>query len=419
MALGSVDKHAMPLASSRWRLPLAVRIFERYQGWVGAGVILIFFSGLDHYLYSEWQVGVPLYWMAGAGAACLPILMFRWRRIVTRETGMLAFVLLYLIFAMTGFLNSSQSAIAEQVFQAMLLTVLFLSMSTVAFSSPRAIELGLYAVVYVVIVGAVFNFVDILLPGTLHMAAWRAEGIQSNPNAAAIALVLGMMASLSMVTPRWRGAFVWLVSVAVLLTLSRSGIIVLTLAIVIALYQRLIGWRTLVAAAVAAFGAFFVAIQLLSDVLPLPIDSIRNLVVDDRLSWVVYGEKDHSLVEREELVYAGIELFSNEFWLGAGVGATKEWAYPFSPHNAYLMFAAEHGIAGLLIIPAFGAALIHGATGAARKRALASVMILMVWSLFEYNVLDHPPLLAILALVAAGSALSRASPLSQRSLAIP
>jgi O-antigen ligase len=343
--------------------------------------------------------------MAAAGALSLPILAARWREVVSLRFGLVWFGMLYLAFVFMGFLRGSYSEVSQQALRTATLYVCFLWTTAIVFSSPHAARSGRYAVVFVVFFASLLNFFELAFPGSFSDIPWRAAGFHANPNGSAIALVLGMLVGFPALPARMREGMVMLVGAAVLATLSRAGILVFLLAVGGMLFlrqlsaMRLLLWS--IAVAITLFGALLFFEERLHFAFEAIFDQPDTL---DRLEWLLAGEQDFSAGERAEFASAAWELFNAHVWLGAGLGATQEWDYRSGPHNMYLMLAAEHGILGLLVMPALALAVLWGARGKGLRAPLLLAIVVLAWSFFDHNVLDNPVILLVLALTSAASA---------------
>src|SRR5512143_1018140 len=137
------------------------------------------------------------------------------------------------------------------------------------------------------------------------------------------------------------------------------------------LWRRALGrWPVVVAAAVA------VAV-IVSSVRFLESHALLEPEHSARLRFA----KDDS--GRGALALKAWEMFLDEPVRGHGLGATLTWDADASSHNMFLNLAGDHGILGLLLFPALGAAIIAG-----NRRSAPFAGLLMVSGLFSHNLLD-------------------------------
>ncbi len=161
---------------------------------------------------------------------------------------------------------------------------------------------------------------------------------------------------------RW--AVLVLVPLGLLRSESRASLLVLTICspglwLLLRRHRRQLLWMALLGA---------LAAPLLLDV-GKAWARLQNLLL--RLQGVSGGSSDSSLDERTELLKQGIQLFKDNWFLGAGAGRFAEATGFISPtgelrpaHNTYLEVASEQGIVGLL-----GAAAFIGSVGMTLWRA--------------------------------------------------
>jgi O-antigen ligase len=90
---------------------------------------------------------------------------------------------------------------------------------------------------------------------------------------------------------------------------------------------------------------------------------VQNLIL--RLQGVSSGDRDPSLDERTELFRQGVQLFKDNWFLGAGAGRFEVATGFISPtgelrpaHNTYLEVASEQGIVGLAGLFLFGGTVL-------------------------------------------------------------
>jgi hypothetical protein len=163
---------------------------------------------------------------------------------------------------------------------------------------------------------------------------WR--GVLSDPNEVCLLLAISLMfayGTLESKKQRYRlVTFLMLTALfggVVVLTQSRSGLLVM-LAVLAMVFVRRFGSRGLLVAATVG--------------LPIFLFGGRS-----------GAEADESTAERTQLLYAGLDMVKQFPVLGVGVGQYREHAWPpLTAHNSYLLPAAELGLLGQL---AFGVVL--------------------------------------------------------------
>jgi hypothetical protein len=239
------------------------------------------------------------------------------------------------------------------------------------------------------LLGATFSLLDILFVQGFTETLGRAAGLSVNPNVAAAGLLLGAASSFWAVPQRWRTAFVLIVAAAILVTLSRSGIlaaVVISAIVLIAatsarlrlpaappiywirlcvLCLVLGGWIgtaylqnrhfsravTLSFRQIVSATSTFDAANGLSGVAELPGDNSQ--VTDAAISRIISAAAAegpvNSLVARGLFFRGALLAYRTGPPLGRGLAV----AHALSPHNSFLMFAVAFGHLGWLIPIAF------------------------------------------------------------------
>jgi O-antigen ligase len=181
-------------------------------------------------------------------------------------------------------------------------------------------------------------FESIVVPGV-----WRAAGLSSDPNYFALMCLMALVILNAMLEwRRFRFAASVILSIAVLLSGSRAGILVYMLMVMIWTFSalRLSWFLRLLAVAVGAAALFWLA--SLNPALGLIFDAGNYTEAADRTS----------LQDRGLLAALALDVFRTHPWLGAGLGSVRAHELNLSgsvSHNAYLEIGAESGLVGLTL----------------------------------------------------------------------
>ncbi|HXG45163.1 MAG TPA: O-antigen ligase family protein [Gemmatimonadales bacterium] len=342
----------------------------------------------------------PAAFVGGLAVAAAPLCLGGGRTWKVLRSPMALWVAAYLAVGGMAFVATPVSKGSLTALASMIAGAGFLMLMMFVLADAAALRVARGMLVALVLVGVVVNLYDLLHPLAFSPFVGRAAGLYVNPNIAAIALVLGMVASLEAVPARWQTGYVLATGVGVFVTLSRTGIIGWVVALAGLLWTGVLRWRVLfqVVAALVILG--LVTLQWTGELgaLAARLSTIGNGPLE-RLAL----QGDFSTKVRYDVAVEALRLFAAHPLAGGGLGATLEWRYPESTHNMYLRLLAEMGLIGVIIYP--GAALMalwrpRGAVPAAGRVFLA---VWLLFGLFSHNMLEDRPVLTVLALFAAES----------------
>ncbi|MES2306082.1 MAG: O-antigen ligase family protein [Gemmatimonadota bacterium] len=250
------------------------------------------------------------------------------------------------------------------------------------------------------LVTVVLGAVDLLRPLTFSSVIGRAAGLYINPNIAAVALITSVLAAAATVR-RGREVLITVLVLGSAMTLSRGGLLVMGVVAVMLLWTGRIRVRWLVAA-IAAMALILTVTGLWEDVSrnisQSSLMAERLRVLTEGSSGVSNAFDDVSTNERTAAAALAWQLFLAHPFLGAGIGATTDWALSFSTHNIYLRHLAEHGVLGIWIYPVFAWAVAHRAPKVIRWPTAVAILLL---GLISHNTLDEWPILLFAAWCAA------------------
>jgi hypothetical protein len=181
----------------------------------------------------------------------------------------------------------------------------------------------------------------------------RAVGLYDNPNAAGVAVVFGCVIGLSAVPRRWRELFILACAAGVAATFSREAMAGLLVVILSASWGRSVAIpRMLIMVTAAAM--VVVALNLGA---ALQRQGVLTPELQARLG---IGISDPSAQQHARIAEKVWQQFEHAPLLGNGFGTTAFWAGENESHNLYLSFMADHGILGVLLVPALVLCLAHG-----------------------------------------------------------
>ncbi len=264
----------------------------------------------------------------------------------------------------------------------------FILMCVILFEGDSVVTAVKRAIALATLFAAAVNIYEAINPGTFSaLGNGRATGFYGDANACGMALVFGCLIGLMSVTSRWREIFVLVVGAGVIVTFSREAMAGFVVVVLTACLGRALATRRVLVVAVAGglaafalnLGTFFEGNGILRE---------ENLA---RLSLAV---SDTSARDHVDLAQKVLQQFEYAPLLGNGFGTTAYWGEEES-HNLYLSFMADHGILGLLLIPALLWALVRRAWD---YYAFAGAFL--IWCMFNHNLFGNPFGLITLAVMA-------------------
>ncbi len=359
-------------------------------GWIFAGLLFVALlahivpsvTGAIAYSYNVIQVSPirPMYYvLLTGGAVALGVAL---RRPVINLPVMLLLALLALRFADALFFDRVGNTLSNP---------LNISGSILYWASCFWLATGnrftarwaiLVSAILVIGVVAGVNIYEWRNPGLFSSVAGRSAGMLSNPNEAALTIVL-MLALLGTfnVRPSVMAPLIVLGTVGVYFSLSRSGWLMLVLFVLSYLWIGFRSQRRLVITGLVVAAVCSLALAWFVDFDPLLEDrNINQRVAALRGGGVV----DIDDTGRLTLLAKAMEAVWEAPFVGHGTAASAE---VYSPHNMFLGAIVDNGIAGLALFAGGIAAL---AMQAWRRARINFIMLLpmLVSTLFSHNLVD-------------------------------
>jgi len=259
------------------------------------------------------------------------------------------------------------------------------------FGDPRGRRWAIHAVAACIVVASAVNVVEFM--SLISFAAGpertlgRSAGFYVNANGSALAIALGLALVAEELPKSWRVPLLLVTVVGIGTTFSRSGMLCLAMVVVWLLWRKALGTSSavlgvLVGAWLLAFAVSFAA---------------ANALLNENTAARLHFASDDS--GRIELALKAWNMFLTSPWFGHGLGATAIWDAEALPHNMYVNLAAEYGVLGLLLFPAFCAAVV-----ASNRAATCFAAVLLVAGFFSHGLLDSRVTLLLSALAAAQAA---------------
>lgn len=371
----------------------------------------IFFTNFDVYAYNSELLPVPpLFWIGLFALLAAPYLLTGATLKIIRQSPLALWCFLYTLISCGWFLfSASPSEDAWQELRWRALSVIFLLVALLVLAREDAVVWARRSILLAVFAAIGVNIYELFYPQTFSSVIGRAAGLYVNPNQAGVALVLGMIATLDLIPPRWRLAFALFVGTGVAVTFSRSAMLGWAIVMIITLWTKQISLRRSLAVgfAIAVLAAVGLAWQWQGVMDKLKDSNVLNANVMGRLEWLNRAEaQDNSALEREAVAAIALDLFADSPLVGNGVGASRkllaiQGGVEISSHNQYLNLMVDHGFLGCLLLPLLVLACVWRAGGDGRRRAVAFVTFVLFMGFFSHNLLEERFILLTFALLAA------------------
>ncbi|MFC7518366.1 O-antigen ligase family protein [Herbaspirillum sp. GCM10030257] len=236
--------------------------------------------------------------------------------------------------------------------------------------------------------------------GTPGTVPGRASATYINPTIAGEVILLAYVMAIPALKMVYRTPLLILAGIGVTLTFSRSSIIAW-----IALWVILQSRRVLPKSAFLLLVAGLISIPLLITGFSSYIENRHDLTeavtdLQSRLNFFSQMQlDDRSAAGRSAMLQAGWNLFLEYPVEGAGAGATYVWWHSLGVHNQLILFAAEYGLAGLLLWMSLGIVLARGKYFEDKSLQLTVLFLFVFNSMFTHNMLDMLHWLLTFALV--------------------
>ncbi|MGH8645350.1 MAG: O-antigen ligase family protein [Gammaproteobacteria bacterium] len=350
--------------------------------WIGRAVLLMFAAGLPAALAAVWLDSSAMRFGIIAGATS--IIMLVWAALSDPQP---------------PFTSPAERSFLLALYQTTVFGTLFIyRRAIIAVHRVAAIVLALIVVLLLI---------EVVAPGLFSLTLGRSAGLYHNPNLAAISVGLLCFGLLGVTTTDAARKVIAISAGAILLTLSRTGLLAFALA---GLLSTHISWRlrlsnrlVWVAAIVVVGTAAFTAILFTypEDALPTAARALRSHLSDSAslFSRLVSNPRD-AFHDANEGINSGLSSSTERLRLLSSASAALaelprfgyglDKALQLAPHNGYLYYALAFGYPGVLVLPLWAAVCF---SAYARERTSRTVFFLVA-ALFSHDVFSALPLVA-------------------------
>jgi len=396
--------------------------FRRYPLWLGCIFFVAFASNIPSYFYKANIIPFPPRdWIIVFGLFSLPLVFVqgKWRQVLKHP--LIAWSLAYGLIAVLGYLHSDHIYINWEALKTVCRSVLFLIMSFVIFSSIGNVGRIIRLSPFLVGLAMLFNlyeffweFLHPVLKPVLSDDVGRSAGLFMNPNESALFLVTGMVFGLMSLEKRFWSWYVIAVFASVLITFSRSGLVLWVLVVFILACKfrhemKLL--RIAMASGMIFVGMFTYALLFWSPSVLDDHNSFNRLFTlhDEAATARLHAiSKFWSVINNEGRWSKGsmgakheIPQQGKAIPIGLGTGASMGLDTEAGPHNIYLMHAVDYGLIGFLIFPALLFGITRGAVDGDRFWAISLGITFFAAGFINHNMLENYYLLMFYALLAA------------------
>jgi hypothetical protein len=368
---------------------------RRYGQLLAILATFLFFSGVDLYLFMADLASVtPRDWVTLFALLLTPVLLYRLHvgDVFDRRSALVflwcgAYVGLSLLWYSTSPSQAGLQELRDRSFAAA-----FLGLMAAVFHKPEYRRIAATGVLIVVVATCIINGIQTIRPDWFYMSVHtRASGLYGNPNQCGAALIIGMIVAAPLLSPRFRYVLYLAVVAGLIMTFSRSSMVGFLMASVIlaVVNERGAKVRDLVAGMTTAAA---LALVLLHVAAPSGLTKGVSLDTDqtERVSFFkTFETSDAAAQERKDVAEKAWTMFLERPFAGSGLASTVTWTERSSTHNMFLYFLADHGIVGVLILPA----LLFGVILARPDRAAGSHWAFCAFTLwyafFSHNILTE------------------------------
>lgn len=383
-----------------------------YQCALAVLAVVVFFTEFGYYAYTEGiSPFTPLTLILVFSVASIPLIFYQIKNV---SRSLLIWCAGYIFVSSLWFLLFPMSGeIAFNELRNRILSVTFLLITSLLFFQSKTIQTwARWAVLFATIMAVFNNIYDFFNPYSFSSLSvtGRAAGFYVNPNMAGAALVLGMIFSVSLLSPKYRVPFVIFVGIGIFLTLSRGSMLGWSVVVIIFIFTKIIP-RSQLLYWILGIGLIIISL------LPYIEELSANLILDSntlkRLEWLQKpSNSEDSADSRADIALLGWQLFTESPFWGHGIASTLMWNAPISTHNMYLYLMDDHGILGAFIFPLLVYIVIRKARGESKYIGWAFSAFILLWGLFSHNILEERYILIMFSLMAAMTKTSQLEPKS-------
>jgi len=254
------------------------------------------------------------------------------------------------------------------------------------------------SIVIALIIAVPILVYDFLFPGdfvTTKILDNRAVAMYGNANIVGVVLILGLILTIDIIPEKYKSLFLFYIFIGVLVTFSRSNIMLYILILTIMSFQNKISKKLflILVFIVISFMIFLVfdGNALLQEYLHV---SLNENNINRLLFFIDNTNSDlQNISERQRVLQAALGMFADSPIVGNGFASTRLWEYPVGPHNTIALTLADFGLFGLLIVPLFLFAtsykVLRNGIKEHKQLAILFIVYYLYSCMFSHNMLDQ------------------------------
>ncbi len=272
----------------------------------------------------------------------------------------------------------------------------FMLSCVLIFEGDNVLDFTKRAVALATLLAIAVNLYEVAYPGTFSAYSRRSAGLYVNPNESGMAIVFGCLIGLTALPKRCRELFLIAAGLGVAATFSREAMLAFLIVVVGASIGKAISCPRLlfmIAVGGVVFTTFDIGMSLTDN----------GVLSEEHVSRLSMTVSDSSARDRYRLAKKVLAKFEESPLLGNGFDTAGYWADNQS-HNLYLSFMADHGIFGILLIPALVLSLFRRSWNYYSFGAA-----FLLWCLFDHNLFTDS--FALITLAIQASELKAATPI--------
>jgi hypothetical protein len=374
-----------------------------YRNALAVIAVAVFYTNWPNYAHIRLGILIPYLWVLGLGVLSLPILFRQIAASDMLKSPVVIWCFGYAWLTMAWFVGSTQSEIAWQVVRTRCLTIIELLLFISLFSNQETNRLARQLLVVGVATGVIIQMYELFFPMSFSEVLGRSAGLYMNPTMAGSALVFGMICAVTVLPLPYRAGFLMMGGIGVLVSFSRGSILAWGIAVVGLAVTGLVRAKGFAITGLLGFVLALLMVVPNWDAFLSTLEKAGSLNrnVQERLEWLTdpFGVSDDSSESRAYVAKLAWEKIEAQPFWGGGTGSSFEKT-DIAPHNQSLVFMQDHGVLGILILPLLLLSVVLSAPVENRRAAIVFGCTFMFDSLFSHTLLNDPPTILPLALMA-------------------
>lgn len=359
--------------------------------------IVFFYSNLPIYLEIEKIsiINIKLYYYVILFFVITLILTIsRKSNILYLKNPLNAWMIFYVVLLLFWFILPSNLLTSKEFFIRIYNLIFMFMMTIFIFMDEKDfknIKKGIFISTIFAILLNIFEFINpefFYSSSNPYSVIGRSAGLYLNPTISGMAILLGMILTITFIPKKYRTLFMLFSLIGILLTFSRGPLIGWIIAFIYIMANTTIYKKDKFIAAIVFI--LFAAIGI-----PFLIDFIQNNYNEEgqnlinRINWFNDTQSGASQSERLRVILLSFNLFAENPFFGSGLGSTLHWEERASTHNMYLFLGAEFGILGILLYPLSIIAATWGGIKKEKTTIVLFIIISLIIGLFRHNQFDQ------------------------------